>query len=123
MVDPALSIDVYRSNLEEGTLYGFECDSCGYKQITYLVNCPKCQSRDIDAFTCDGTGVLDSFTHQHVASELFKDAVPYAYVIVALDEGVKTSGYMRVDSIDELEVGLPVKLVASDDGNCHFEKQ
>lgn len=70
-----------------------------------------------------GTGKVLTYTIQQVAPEQFMNDVPYAWVIVELEAGVRITGWIPfVASKNDLKIGQKVKLVKSYRLGRIFEK-
>jgi uncharacterized OB-fold protein len=65
-----------------------KCKSCGEPHFMPRYLCPHCWSDQLEWVDAKGTGSVHSFTIIHRASDpAFASLVPYAVVLVELDEG------------------------------------
>ncbi len=97
--------------MQEGTakhedIEGLQCSECGHMSTTFSVVCRKCLSGKLVKRKFDGRGRVRTFTILNVPSESFASDAPYAYVIVDLQEGCGTSGWMPgIRSAADLAIG------------------
>ena len=71
----------------------------------------------------NNVGKIVTYTIQTVAPDPFVNEVPYAWVIVELDEKIRITGWIPfISSEEELEIGQKVKLVKSYKPGMVFEK-
>ncbi len=70
-----------------------------------------CFSDDIEHFVASGRGVVHTFTvtHQNGLPN-FREAVPYVLAYVALEEGPQIMTNIVGCPVDEVEIGMPVKV-------------
>ncbi len=106
---PALhSISQFTQAYEEGgRLLGYACRSCGFHTLTYLLVCPRCGTpHSLEDRPFSGGGRVLSYTLQYVPSDEFVNEAPYAYALIELDEGVRTSGWLpAVKHAEDLAIG------------------
>jgi uncharacterized OB-fold protein len=111
----------YRSAYEQGLrLRGFR-SGCGFVTATWGLVCPHCGQRDLVETDLTGRGRIEAFSVQNVPSDEFLNDVPYAYVVVALEEGGRITGW--IDGIAreaDLAIGAPVEWVTSYKPGVHF---
>jgi uncharacterized OB-fold protein len=88
---------------------------------TWGVVCPACGLRDLAPTALSGHGRLEAFSVQNVPSDEFLNDVPYAYVVVELDEGGRVTGWIDgVAQESELRTGARVEWVPSYKPGVHF---
>ncbi len=111
------------NNLRDGKMQGYVCRECGHKTITPMVRCV-CGARSFETKEFATTGKVATYTVQRVAMEEFLNDVPYAWVVVQLDDdGPRATGWIPfVSKHDEIQVGDPVRLTTSYKPGCMFEK-
>lgn len=87
------------------------CPAC-QKHIFYPRGlCPHCLQSGLEWKEATGRGVLYSYTIVHVSAlPDFSSETPYIYVLVDLDEGVRIPSNLIDCHLDDLKVGMPVKL-------------
>jgi uncharacterized OB-fold protein len=92
-----------------GRLTGIRCARCGALAIPPKEFCESCQQRDWQPVPLGGTGTIVSYTVIRVAPRGRGGEVPYAVVVVKLDEGVSLLGRAVDIPFDALKSGLPVR--------------
>lgn len=103
------AVEFYRHAVA-GALHLQRCASCGHHQHPPRWRCPTCGSLDLVWEPSPGRGVLFSWTVTHRAVDFVWGAVvPYATVVVQLDEGPRVVGGWDGE-LDELALDLPVAL-------------
>jgi uncharacterized OB-fold protein len=120
-----LNRDFY-DQLASGTLHFQRCDSCETWRHPPRYRCGKCGSDRWSWRSSSGRGLLHSWTVTHEALHpLFKDRVPYAVVVVELEEGPRLVSHLRGIPLDGLALDLPVQValerVSEDYVLHHFE--
>ena len=107
---------------EEHRLRGFR-SGCGFLTATWSLRCPRCGAKDLEEAVLSGKGRVAAFSEQTVPSEEFLNEVPYAYLIVELEEGGRIAGWMPgIRSEADLAIGDPVHFVASYKPGVQFAK-
>lgn len=95
-----------------GELRVRRCRACGEWCHVPRVLCPNCAAKDWAWERVRGTGRLYTWTVVHRAMHpAFMDAVPYAVVVVELDEGPRIVSGIVDCPIEELEMEMPVEVV------------
>lgn len=107
----------------DGHLLGYECRECGVRRMTPMVVCPNGHD-DIHVIEFATTGTVETYTIQQVASESFMNEVPFAWAIIALDDGgPRVSGWIPfVAQSEDLPTGAKVKYSPSYKPGMRFEK-
>jgi hypothetical protein len=91
------------------------CSDCGTWRHMPRESCKACGSFNWSWERAAGSGQIFSWTVIHRALHPgFGPEVPYAAVIVELDEGVRLVSHVNDVSIDQLRIGLPVEVVFDD---------
>jgi uncharacterized protein len=92
-----------------------KCSSCGRWRHVPREMCAECGSFDYEWAKSSGKGKVFSWstTSQPMLPQ-FADAVPYAIVIVELEEGVRMATWVIDVAADKLTIGLPVEVVFDD---------
>jgi len=93
-----LSYKEYSEALKENKLLGLKCQECGTITVPPKMTCQKCTSPDMEIVELKGEGKIRTFTTVNVAPEGREDEVPYAILLVELDEGPWLMG--NLDGID-----------------------
>jgi uncharacterized OB-fold protein len=108
--------------LRDGRMLGYQCTKCGQKTLTPLLRCT-CGNLDLEPREFNTTGTVVTYTVQRVAAEEFLNDVPYAWVIVQIDDGPRATGWIPfVSRSGELKIGDRVKLTTSYKPGCMFER-
>lgn len=109
---------------KDGKLLAWACGQCGHKSITPMYICPLDKSRDIKTVQLPGEGVIEAYTVQKlIAPEEFLNDIPFAFVVVKLDDGTLVSGMvLDINSDRDLPPGTRVKHAPSYKSVYLFEK-
>lgn len=109
---------------KDGTLKAWACGKCGHKSITPMYVCPVDKSRDVTTADLPPTGVIESYTVQKlIAPEEFLNDIPFAFVVVKLDDGTLVSGMvLDVARDSDLPPGTRVRHAPSYKSVYLFEK-
>jgi uncharacterized protein len=101
------------SFLENGTVQGTRCKSCGKNFFPPRADCHQCLTDDMEWFEVSGTGKLVSYSKLEFAPIGFGEDVPYS--IALLDYGTyKVFGRIDRDLPDEeIKVGMEMKTAAN----------
>ena len=106
--------DFNRSWFTRGANSVQQCDDCQTLQHPPDEICFGCQGSNLSYRDCSGEGHIESFAivHQAVHPAL-KDAIPYAVVLVSLDDapGVNALGNVLNRAPAEIAIGQPVRAV------------
>lgn len=108
----------YWQAAREGRLLVQECPQCGHRQWYPRALCTRCAAEPAWLETA-GRGTIHTFTvirQQGVPA--FRAELPYAVVMVDLEEGPRVFGAMPGVDVDVVEIGMPVEvyfLAAADD--------
>jgi uncharacterized OB-fold protein len=87
------------------------CESCGAWRHPPRPMCASCHSLQWEWAPTKGSGKVYCWTTVYQPLDpAFADDVPYAAVVVELDEGPRLTTWVTGISPDELRVGMPVEL-------------
>jgi uncharacterized protein len=90
------------------------CRHCGKWQYHYRAVCAHCWSGDVEDVEASGRGTIWSFTVvRRNRSPVFAAKVPYAIVLVEIEEGLKVFGNLvdvDADDLDQVAIGDDVSL-------------
>ena len=109
--------------LRDGRILGYECGECGVRRLSPMVRCPNghdaVQTRQFAT-----TGTVETYTIQNISSEAFMNEVPFAWAIIALDDGgPRVSGWIPfIARPSDLEMGVRVTYSPSYKPGMRFEK-
>ena len=92
-----------------------KCSDCGRLRYPPRVICPECLSEKYEWAPIKGTGKVYTFVDMHVVSHpQFAAEAPYNLSIVALDEGVRVWSNVINCTVEEVYIGMPVRIVYED---------
>lgn len=92
-----------------------KCLACGVLRHYPRIMCSNCGSWDTEWVRASGKGKVYSWTVGHQAFHPgFVEDVPYASVIVELNEGVRLMTNVIDVNPEELYIGMPVEVVFED---------
>ncbi len=100
-----------------------ECSACGALQHPPEEICAACGDMAFTSRTLAPTGTVHSYTIvHHAANGALAPSIPYAVVLVALDDApeVRVVGNLLDAAVEDVVIGLPVEAVweerSTDDG-------
>jgi len=94
----------------EEKLHFQKCDDCGSWRHLPRYMCSKCGSANWQWAQSSGKGEIYSWTITHQALlPFFKQNVPYATIVVEMEEGVRMVSGLKGLDFDDLELGLKVE--------------
>jgi uncharacterized OB-fold protein len=103
--------EFYARAAETGMLHLQRCDACAAWRHPPRIRCARCGSDAWSWQPAAGTGRIFTWTVTHRATDpAFADEVPYAIVVVALDEGPRVVGNVVGIAPDALALDLPVRV-------------
>jgi len=109
------SIDeVNRAWFTAGEITIQACESCGAMQHPPSDVCSSCQAMELGWRACSGAGRVESVAVvHHPVHPAFKDRVPYAVVVVSLDDapGVNAVGNVLGCDPHDVSIGQKVRAV------------
>ncbi len=89
---------------------GGKCLKCGKIHLPPRPLCDRCLSTEFEWVELPKNGKLLTYTIIHVAPPQFQNMAPYAVGIVQLENGVKIPGMIKDVPLDEIKVGIPLKM-------------
>jgi uncharacterized protein len=91
------------------------CTGCGTLRFPARPICSRCLGREASWVPVSGCGSVFSYTVMHQASHPgFAAEVPYAVVVIELDEGVRLLSNLVDCPLPDVRIGLPVEVVFDD---------
>jgi uncharacterized OB-fold protein len=119
MNDHPFTYAAFQQNLDNQTLTGARCQTCGAIHLPPHPLCPRCLGHDLKLEALAGRGVLIAFTVVHVAPTFMVNAGygpqhPYVSGIVKLDEGPAISAQITGVAPEEpqtIVIGASVQVV------------
>ena len=104
--------DFYRECARQGRLVFQHCQECVTFRHPPRILCAECASDRVSWVPSTGRGTIFSWTVTYQAPHpAFAGQVPYAVVVVELEEGVRIVASLRELAPEHLELGLPVEVV------------
>lgn len=110
---PAITPDMaeFFEGARRGILMVQKCDQCGALRFPAHELCSKCLSSRASWVPVSGRGEIFSFNIMHqVYHPAFAAEVPYAVVVVKLEEGLKFISNLLGVKPHEIRIGLPVEV-------------
>ena len=87
------------------------CTGCGALRFPARELCSRCLSCEADWVPVSGRGTVFSYAVMHqVYHPGFADDVPYAIVVVELEEGARLLSHVVACPVRELAIGMPVEV-------------
>ena len=104
----------------DGQLRFLRCQNCGYYLHPPIPECPRCWSKDISPEVVSGRGVVHSFTVNHHPWD--GSTEPWAIILVELEEqeGLRLTSNMVGCHPDEVQIGMPVRVVFEQHDTIYF---
>jgi hypothetical protein len=91
------------------------CRGCGAHRFPARSLCARCLGREAEWVPVGGRGTVFSFAVMHqVYHPGFADDVPYAVVVVELEEGARLISNLVDCPLDAITIGMPVEVVFDD---------
>lgn len=105
----------YWAHCAEGQLHFQKCNDCGTWRHLPRYMCSKCGSGAWHWAPSSGRGEIYSWTITHQALlPFFKQNVPYAVIVVQMQEGVRMISGLKGLDLDDIQLGLPVEVKYED---------
>ena len=108
-----------------GKILARRCTKCGHVHLVTTYFCQNCGNKGFENTVIDGNGVVVTYTIITVAPEGFEKYVPYAWVVMKIDNSeLRISGFMGgIRSPADLPLGTKVKVTGHDERGIIIEKQ
>lgn len=114
---PDADTAAYWQGLKEGRLLLQHCLDCSHIQFYQQAICRQCGSERLEHRPASGLGKVHSFSVVHRApGPAFKQDVPYAVLLVELDEGPRMISSLVDAPVDSVSFDMRVQLVCEDSG-------
>ena len=102
----------FYSRAARGELSFQRCDACRVARHPPRFRCAACGSKEWSWARSSGRGTVFSWTVTHQAIDpAFANEVPYAVLVVEMDEGVRVVGNLLAAPPSILRLDLPVEVV------------
>ena len=113
-----------------GNILARKCIKCGELHLATVYFCKKCGSKEFSNSTIKGAGKVVTYTIMTVPPAGFEDLVPYAWVVMELDDTsefinpIRISGFLpNIQKPKDLPIGTAVKVIDFDNHGILLEKQ
>jgi len=113
-----------------GNVLARKCTKCGELHLATVYFCKKCGSKGFSNSTIKGAGKVVTYTIMTVPPAGFEDLVPYAWVVMELDDTsefinpIRISGFLPdIQKPEDLPIGTVVKVIGFDNRGILLEKQ
>ena len=113
-----------------GNVLARKCTKCGELHLATVYFCKKCGSKGFSNSTIKGAGKVVTYTIMTVPPAGFEDLVPYAWVVMELDDTsefinpIRISGFLpNIQKPEDLPIGIAVKVIDFDNHGILLEKQ
>jgi uncharacterized protein len=101
----------YWAHCNEGRLCLQQCKACGKWRHIPRPMCAACGSMDWEWKAASGRGRVFSWTVTRAPlHQAFADDLPYAVLLVELEEGVRMISGLRNGSLEAIELNMPVEV-------------
>lgn len=102
----------YWEGLRHGQLLLQHCSNCEHVQLYQQAICRQCGSEHLHHRPASGKATVHSFSVVYRApGPAFKDATPYAVLLVELEEGPRMISSLVGGDVDTVTFDMPVRLV------------
>jgi len=110
--------------VKAGNILGRKCTKCDELHLATVYFCKKCGSKEFEDSILKGAGKVVTYTIMTVPPAGFEDLVPYAWVVIELDDsGLRISGFLpNIQKPEDLPIGAAVKVVGFDDRGIVLKK-
>jgi len=111
---PAISDDMrpFYAGAKRHELWMQRCRSCGVQRFPARAICSSCLSTESEWVPVSGRGEIFSFNVMHqVYHPGFATEVPYAVVVVKLEEGARMVSNLAGVAPHDIRIGMPVRAV------------
>lgn len=120
-----LSKEEFINNAKIGKILARKCTKCGHPHLVTTYFCQNCGNKGFENIVIDGKGTVATYTIITVPPEGFEKAVPYAWVVMNVNNfELRISGFMAsIKSPADLPLGTKVKITGYDEHGMIIEKQ
>jgi uncharacterized OB-fold protein len=91
------------------TLLGGRCEACGTLRFPHRNLCPRCQSTQVAVVPLSRHGTVHTYTIVRSKPPGYLGAVPYAFGLVELPEGLRVASTLTARDIETIAVGDKVE--------------
>jgi len=110
--------------VKAGNILARKCTKCDELHLATVYFCKKCGSKEFEDSILKGAGKVATYTIMTVPPAGFEDLVPYAWVVIELDDSdLRISGFLpNIQKSGDLPIGAAVKVVGFDDRGIVLKK-
>jgi len=112
-----------------GNILARKCTKCDELHLATVYFCSKCGSKEFEDSILKGTGKVVTYTIMTVPPAGFEDLIPYAWVVMELDDTsefinpIRISGFLpNIQKPEDLPIGTAVKVAGFDDRGIVLKK-
>lgn len=107
--EPSIETQPFWDAVQQRKLLMPRCITCGTVTFPPTVACPQCSGKDFAWTEMSGRGTVYSFTVYHrLYHPAFKEKLPYAVAVIALDEGPRIISNVVGIPAEDVRCDLPV---------------
>jgi uncharacterized OB-fold protein len=120
-----LTKEEFANNAKLGKVLTRKCTKCGHLHLVTTYYCQNCGNKGFVNTLIDGKGYIVTYTIITVPPDGYEEYVPYAWVVMKLDESeLRISGFMAgIKSPVDLPLGIKAKIIGYDQRGIIIEKQ
>jgi len=110
--------------VKAGNVLARKCTKCDELHLATVYFSSKCGSKEFEDSILKGTGKVATYTIMTVPPAGFEDLVPYAWVVIELDDSdLRISGFLpNIQKPEDLPIGAAIKVVGFDDRGIVLKK-
>ena len=110
--------------VKAGNILARKCRKCDELHLATVYFCKKCGSKEFEDSILKGAGKVATYTIMTVPPAGFEDLVPYAWVVIELDDSdLRVSGFLtNIQKPEDLPIGAAVNVVGFDDRGIVLKK-
>jgi len=110
--------------VKAGNILARKCTKCDELHLATVYFCKKCGSKEFEDSILKGAGKVATYTIMTVPPAGFEDLVPYAWVVIELDDSdLRISGFLpNIQKPEDLPIGAAIKVVGFDDRGIVLKK-
>lgn len=120
-----LTKEEFANTAKLGKVLTRKCTKCGHLHLVTTYFCQNCGNKGFENTIIDGKGYIVTYTIITVPPEGYEKYVPYAWVVMKLNESeLRISGFMEsIHAPADLPLGTRAKIVGYDQRGIIIEKQ
>ena len=92
-----------------------KCTECSHIRFPAGILCPACHCMDAEWVKLSGRGTIFSYVvFRKAYHPAYEDEIPYVVAVIQLDEGPRMESNIIDADVNEIKIGMPVKLFFED---------